>query len=82
MVSNLLNTKYLKLKENSSGYYLERINDDVSEISMFLGNVAGTFVDVFTNVAFLIIVYFLSWQLGLLFTGGIIIMFLIEILLI
>ena len=49
IVSNLLNTKYSAVKEKGSGYYLERLNDDVNEISTFLGNVAGTLVDVFTN---------------------------------
>ncbi len=78
IVSNLLNTKYSAIKENGSGYYLERLNDDVNEISTFLGNVAGTLVDVFTNFGFLVIIYILSWQCGLFFTIGVALLFLIE----
>lgn len=78
IVSNLLNKKYSAIKEKSSGYYLERLNDDVEEISTFLGNVAGTLVDVFTNFAFLIIIYILSWQCGLFFTIGVALLFVIE----
>ena len=78
IVNNLLNTKYSAIKKNGSGYYLERLNDDVNEISQFLGNVAGTLVDVFTNFGFLVIIYFLSWQCGLFFTTGAIVLFMIE----
>lgn len=78
IVSNLLNTKYSAIKENGSGYYLERLNDDVNEISTFLGNVAGTLVDVFTNFGFLVIIYILSWQCGLFFTIGVALLFMIE----
>lgn len=78
IVSNLLDTKYSSIKKNGSGYYLERLNDDVNEISSFLGNVAGTLVDVFTNFGFLVIIYFLSPQCGLFFTIGVAILFMIE----
>ena len=78
IVSNLLNTKYSAIKENGSGYYLERLNDDVNEISTFVGNVAGTLVDVFTNFGFLVIIYILSWQCGLFFTIGVALLFMIE----
>ena len=78
IVSNLLDTKYSAIKKNGSGYYLERLNDDVNEISQFVGNVAGTLVDVFTNFGFLVIIYFLSWQCGLFFTIGAVILFMLE----
>ena len=78
IVDSLLNTKYLAIKQNGSGYYLERLNDDVNEISNFLSNVAGTLVDVFTNFGFLIIIYLLSWQCGLFFTVGVVILFILE----
>lgn len=78
IVSNLLNTKYSAIKEKGSGYYLERLNDDVNEISTFLGNVAGTLVDVFTNFGFLVIIYILSPQCGLFFTIGVALLFVIE----
>ena len=57
IVANLLDTKYSYIRENSTGYYLERLND-VDEIATFIGNVAGTFVDVLTNFNFLILIYF------------------------
>ena len=78
VVTNLINTKYSAIKQNGSGYYLERLNDDVNEISNFLGNVLGTLVDVFTNFGFLVIIYFLSWQCGIFFTIGVAILFAIE----
>ncbi|HHU60209.1 TPA: ABC transporter ATP-binding protein [bacterium] len=77
IVANLLDTKYSYIRENSTGYYLERLND-VDEIATFIGNVAGTFVDVLTNFSFLILIYFLSWQLGLFFTIGVSMLFIIE----
>lgn len=77
-INSFLNTKYNNVKENGIGYYLERLNEDVIEISQFVGNVAGTLVDVFTNFAFLIIIYILSWQCGLFFTFGVFSLFVIE----
>ena len=78
IVNNLLNTKYSSIKKQGSGYYLERLNDDVDEISTFWGNVAGTLVDVFTNVGFLVIIYILSPECGLFFTAGVALLFAIE----
>lgn len=78
IVSNLINTKYSIINKKGSGYYLERLNDDVNEISNFLGNVAGALVDIFTNFGFLIIIYFLNWQCGVFFTIGISLLFIIE----
>ena len=78
IIKNLLNTKYMSIKENKTGYYLERINDDVNEISNFLGNVSGAVVDLLTNFAFLIMIYFFSWECGLFFTIGIFLLFIIE----
>ena len=77
-INSFLNTKYNNVKENGIGYYLERLNEDVIEVSQFVGNVAGTLVDVFTNFAFLIIIYILSWQCGLFFTFGVLALFVIE----
>ena len=78
IVKNLLSTKYMSIKENKTGYYLERINDDVNEISNFLSNVSGAVVDLLTNFAFLIMIYFFSWECGLFFTIGIFLLFIIE----
>ena len=78
IVKNLLSTKYISIKENKTGYYLERINDDVNEISNFLSNVSGAVVDLLTNFAFLVMIYFFSWECGLFFTIGISLLFIIE----
>lgn len=78
IVKNLLSTKYMSIKENKTGYYLERINDDVNEISNFLSNVSGAVVDLLTNFAFLVMIYFFSWECGLFFTIGISLLFIIE----
>ena len=78
IIKNLLSTKYMSIKENKTGYYLERINDDVNEISNFLSNVSGAVVDLLTNFAFLVMIYFFSWECGLFFTIGISLLFIIE----
>ena len=74
-----INTKYQTVRENSAGYYLERLNDDTNEISYFVQNVLGTLVDVFTNVSFLVIIFFQNWQCALLFTLGIVGLYLIDL---
>lgn len=78
MISELTTIKYSSIKSKGSGYYLERINDDTVHVASFLGNVLGTLVDVFTNLSFLIIIYFLNWQCGLFFTIGISLLFIVE----
>lgn len=79
IVAGALNTEYVNVKDKTSGYYLERLNDDTEGVSTFFGDVAGTLVDVITNVSFLIVIYFFSWQCGLFFTIGIFLMFLIDV---
>lgn len=74
----LNNTKYNIVKNKTSGYYLERFNDDVDEVSSFLSNALGTFIDTITNVSFLVFIYFLSYQCGIIFTIGVLILYLIE----
>lgn len=78
MISELTAIKYSHIKNKGSGYYLERINDDTVHVASFLGNVLGTLVDVFTNLSFLVIIYFLNWQCGLFFTIGISLLFVVE----
>ena len=78
IVSKTVSTNYLTLKNKSSGYYIERLNDDTDEVSAFLSNVAGTMVDVLTNCSFLILIFFLNWQCGLFFSLGIVVLFAIE----
>ena len=79
IILKILNTKYLAVKNNTSGYYLERLNDDVDAVSMFLSNVAGTMVDVITNCSYLVLIYFLSWQSGLFFTVGIGLLLIVDL---
>jgi len=78
MISELTTLKYSSIKNKGSGYYLERINDDTVHVASFLGNVLGTLVDVFTNLSFLVIIYFLNWQCGLFFTIGILLLFVVD----
>ena len=79
IVQKMFDIKYMNIRNNSSGYYLERINDDVTEVSQFLSNVLGVTVDCLTNFSFLIFMYILSWQCALIFTIGIIVMYFIDI---
>ena len=77
-VSKLVNTKYQSSKENSSGFYLERLNDDITQVSKFFTNVIGTIIDFSITAGFLVLIYLLSWQIGLVFSVGIVILFIIE----
>lgn len=79
ILQNLLNTRYLSVTGRPTGYYLERLNDDTTELSCFLQNVLGTLVDVLTNFAFLVIVIFQNWQCGLLFSAGLVVLYLLDL---
>ncbi len=79
IIISFTNTEYLEIKKRTSGYYLERINDDVLEVSSFLSNILGTLVDTFTNLSFLILIFFLSFECGLIFTIGILVLYMIDL---
>lgn len=79
LIEKIINTKYFDIKHKTSGYYLERINDDALEVASFLSAVLGTLVDSLTNFSFLILMYILSWKCALLFTFGIIVLYLIDL---
>lgn len=78
IVSKMIDTSYFEIKNKSSGYYLERINYDVDEVSSFLSNVMGTIVDTLTNFGFLVLIYVLNYICGLIFTIGILILYIID----
>ena len=78
LVSKMLSANYFDIKNKTSGYYLERINDDVLEVSSFLSNVLGTIVDSLTNFGFLVLIYVLNYQCGIIFSLGIIILYIID----
>lgn len=79
LIEKIINTKYFDIKHKTSGYYLERINDDTLEVSSFLATILGTLVDALTNFSFLVLIYILSFKCALLFTIGIIILYLIDL---
>ena len=79
VAASMMNLKLDALQEHSFGYYLERLNEDADEVSRFVMNVMGTLVDLVTNVTFLIIIYFQSWQCGLVFTIGIAGLYMIDL---
>jgi ABC-type multidrug transport system fused ATPase/permease subunit len=74
-----INTKYSEIKHRTSGYYLERINDDVWEVASFLSNILGISADCLTNFSFLAVIYVLSYRCGIIFTAGISVMYVIEV---
>lgn len=74
----MLNTTYFEIKSKTSGYYLERLNDDVFTVSSFLANILGTLIDTLTNFSFLGLIYILNFKSGLIFTIGIIILYIID----
>ena len=69
LLSAMLSTKLSALRP--AGDYLQRMNDDVNEVSFFALNVYGTLADVLTNVTFLVILFCRNWQCSLLFTLGV-----------
>ena len=77
LTEKMINTNYQIMKHKTSGYYLERFNDDVDEVSSFLSNFLGTLVDTLTNFSFLILIFFLNYKCGILFLIGIIILYII-----
>lgn len=76
---SFLNTEYSQIKHSTSGYYLERISGDTTVVSSFLSQVLGILVDSLTNFGFFILIWCLSYQCGILFTLGILLMFLIDL---
>src|SRR5574344_155074 len=78
LIESITKSKYTKIKDNTSEYYLERITDDVVEVSTFLPNVLGTLVDSLTNISFLVLIFILNYKCGLIFLVGIIILYIID----
>lgn len=76
----VLNTKYQHIKDKNSGFYLERLNDDIYSVSFFMQEIAGSIVDILTNVSFLVVICFLNWQCGLIFAIGLVGLYLIDLL--
>lgn len=79
IVLKFINTKYSEIKNNTSGYYLERLNDDTLEVSGFLSYFLGVSADCLSNFSFLVFIYILNYQCGIIFTIGIIIIYIIEL---
>ena len=78
LTERMINTNYQVIKHKTSGYYLERFNDDVDEVSSFLSNFLGTLVDALTNFSFLVLIFFLNYKCGILFIIGIILLYVID----
>ena len=78
IVTSIMSTKYSVIKHKTSGYYLERINDDVLEVSTFYYMVLSVMSDAITNISFLILIFYLNYQCGLIFLIGIIFLFVID----
>lgn len=79
IITKFIDTKYSEIKNKTTGYYLERVNDDVLEVSSFLSNTLGTLIDTLTNFSFLVFIYFLNYQCGIIFTVGIIYLYIIDL---
>jgi ABC-type multidrug transport system fused ATPase/permease subunit len=74
----MLDMKLGELKNNASGFYNERMRESTVQIAWFFHSVAGSMVDMTTNLGFLIVIYFLNWQCGLFFSAGILLLFSVE----
>lgn len=78
LYNSMLNTKYQEIKYLTSGYYIERLNDDVIEVSSFRTILMGTSIDALTNISFLIIIFILNYQSGVIIVIGVIFICLID----
>lgn len=80
IIQSLLNTRYLIIKNNSSGYYLERIKEDVGDVACVVPKFLGTIVDAITNFSFLIYISIINFRCGLVFSIGILVLYSIDVL--
>lgn len=80
LINIFTNTDYFIIKNKTSGYYLERINDDALAVASFLGDFLGTIIDSLTNFSFLVLIFIFNYKCGLLFSIGILILYLIDLL--
>lgn len=80
MINIFANTEYFAIKNKTSGYYLERINDDALTVALFLGDFLGTIIDSLTNFSFLILIFIFNYKCGILFSMGILILYLTDLL--
>ena len=62
----------------NSGTFISRLNKDASELSDIFGRVIDLICDIISNFAFLLYVFFISWQMGVFLTAFMIIIFIIE----
>lgn len=62
----------------NSGTFISRLNKDASELSDIFGRVIDFICDIISNFAFLLYVFFISWQMGLFLTIFMVIIFIIE----
>lgn len=79
IISSIVNTKYSIIKNKTSGYYLERINDDVLEVSTFYFMILSVLTDSITNIGFLIFIFYLSYHCGIILLAGIIFLYIIDL---
>jgi len=80
LINVFTNTKYTEIKDKTSGYYLERLNDDALGVASFLGDFLGTIIDSLTNFSFLVLIFIFNYKCGILFSTGILILYLIDLL--
>jgi len=78
IMNSIMNTKYSEIKNKTSGYYLERVNDDVLEVSTFYYMVLSVLSDSITNISFLVFILYLNYQCGIIFLLGIIFLFIVD----
>ena len=62
----------------NSGTFISRVNKDASELSDLFGRVIDLVGDIISNFAFLLYVYFISWQMGIYLTIFMFVIFVME----
>lgn len=78
LVKHLLNTQLEIANTQTSGYYIERIKEDVVDVASYLTQVMGSLVDALTNLSFLVIVFTLNLYCGLLLSFVILLLYGID----
>ncbi|RPH32207.1 MAG: ABC transporter ATP-binding protein [Bacteroidales bacterium] len=65
-VDGILNSSYLKIQENSTGYWLSRVTQDTQEISVAFDTLISVLTQFLTLVMGLCFTFYFSYKLGIL----------------
>ncbi|MCL2758453.1 MAG: ABC transporter ATP-binding protein/permease [Alphaproteobacteria bacterium] len=79
IMKKIIGGKFTDLKKHTSGFYNERLRENTIQIGESFHYAAGPLVDMATGLSFLVLIYFMNWQIGLFFSTGLVLLCLIEL---